>query len=102
MLTYTAIKWILSSTLFLSVKLKMAGVHQPPNTPILVSFATTDEIVSSLADFIVKAQKDSIDKKGRFTIALSGGSLPKMLKGLIGHPAVKWNKWYADSDIPPA
>jgi 6-phosphogluconolactonase len=71
----------------------MATVHQPPNAPILVSFPDTDSLVVSLSAFLVKAQKDSIDKKGRFTVALSGGSLPKMLKGLIGNPAVKWNKW---------
>jgi 6-phosphogluconolactonase len=75
----------------------MAGVHQPPNAPILISFPTTDVLVDSLALFILKAQKDSLDKKGRFTIALSGGSLPKMLRGLIGNPAVKWDKWYACS-----
>lgn len=72
----------------------MAGVHQPPNAPILLSFPSAVEIITSLADFVVKAQKESIDKKGRFTIALSGGSLPMMLRGLMGHPGVKWNKWY--------
>ena len=71
----------------------MATVHQLPNAPILVSFPETDSLVVSLSAFLVKAQKDSIDKKGRFTVALSGGSLPKMLRGLIGNPAVKWNKW---------
>lgn len=71
----------------------MATIHQPPNAPILVSFSETDTLVVSLSAFLVKAQKDSIDKKGRFTVALSGGSLPKMLRGLIGNPAVKWNKW---------
>jgi len=61
-------------------------------------------MVSSLASFIIKAQKDSIDKKGRFTVALSGGSLPKQLSGLIGNPAVKWDKWqvfYADERVVP-
>ncbi|KIK04290.1 hypothetical protein K443DRAFT_121060 [Laccaria amethystina LaAM-08-1] len=82
----------------------MATVHQPPNAPILVSFPDTGSLVVSLSDFLVKAQKDSIDKKGRFTVALSGGSLPKMLKGLIGNPAVKWNKWqvfYVDERVVP-
>jgi 6-phosphogluconolactonase len=64
-----------------------------PSPPVLYSFPTSDELISSLADFVVKTQKDAIDKKGRFTIALSGGSLPKQLKGLIGHPGVKWDKW---------
>jgi 6-phosphogluconolactonase len=71
----------------------MDGKHHSPNAPILVSFPNADAIVESLAAFIIKAQKESIDKKGRFTVALSGGSLPKMLRGLIENPAVKWDKW---------
>ncbi|KAJ7107657.1 6-phosphogluconolactonase [Mycena crocata] len=82
----------------------MPGTHQPPNPAILVSFPDAEAIVESLAAFIVKAQKESIDKKGRFTVALSGGSLPAMLRGLIGNPAVKWDKWqvfYADERVVP-
>jgi len=71
--------------------------HQPPSAPILVSFPENDVLVSSLASFVAKAQKESIDKKGRFTIALSGGSLPKLLRGLIGNPTIKWNYWYVFS-----
>jgi len=67
--------------------------HQPPSAPILLTFPDTDELVQDLAKFIIKAQKDAIDKKGRFTIALSGGSLPKMLRGLIENSAVKWKNW---------
>ncbi|KAI6045145.1 hypothetical protein EDC04DRAFT_2865606 [Pisolithus marmoratus] len=77
-------------------------MHQPPNSPIVYSLST--DLSSALATFIVKAQRDSLDKKGRFTIALSGGSLPKQLKGLIGNPDVKWNKWqvfYADERVVP-
>ncbi|KAK7463802.1 suppressor of los1-1 [Stygiomarasmius scandens] len=82
----------------------MAAVHHPPNPPALHSFESVDLLVESLAAFVVKAQKEAIDKKGRFTIALSGGSLPKMLKGLINNPAVKWDLWqvfYADERVVP-
>ncbi|KAJ7630698.1 hypothetical protein FB45DRAFT_916296 [Roridomyces roridus] len=78
--------------------------HHPPNAPILCSFPTADAIVEALTSFIVKAQKECIDRKGRFTVALSGGSLPKMLRGLIDNPAVKWDKWqvfYADERVVP-
>ena len=68
-------------------------IHPAPNPPVLLSFANSDELVSSLATFVEKAQRDSINKKGRFTIALSGGSLPKMLRGLIGNPHIKWDQW---------
>lgn len=75
----------------------MSAVHQAPNGPVLVSFPSPNALVDALAAFIVKAQKDSLDKKGRFTVALSGGSLPKMLAGLVGNPALKWDKWYVPS-----
>src|ERR1700761_2218422 len=68
--------------------------HPAPHPAILCSFPDADSIVESLAAFVVQAQKESIEKKGRFTVALSGGSLPKMLRGLIGNPAVKWDKWF--------
>ena len=68
-------------------------IHPPPSKPVLISFPNSDELVGSLAAFVEKAQRDSINKKGRFTIALSGGSLPKMLRGLINNPNIKWNQW---------
>lgn len=68
-------------------------MHPPSSPPVLISFTNSDELVSSLAAFIEKAQRDSINKKGRFTVALSGGSLPKMLTGLIKNPSIKWDQW---------
>lgn len=79
-------------------------MHGPPSPPILYSFPATDDVVQALANFIHKAQKDAIEKKDRFTIALSGGSLPKLLKGLIDFPGIKWDKWqvfYADERVVP-
>lgn len=68
-----------------------------PSAPIVYSFANPDELVESLAHFIIKAQKESIEKKGRFTVALSGGSLPQQLNGLVDKPGVKWDKWLVPS-----
>jgi 6-phosphogluconolactonase len=65
----------------------------PSKDPILHSFASTDALQGALVEFILKAQKESIEKKGRFAVAFSGGSLPRTLKGLIGNPDVKWDKW---------
>ena len=70
------------------------SMHHPPSPPVLFSFASPADLTGAFAAFIIKAQKDSVEKKGRFTVALSGGSLPKQLKALIGNPAVKWDKWY--------
>jgi 6-phosphogluconolactonase len=73
----------------------MSGVHQPPPAPVLYSFPTIDDLKNSLAAFIAKAQKETYEKKGkpRFTVALSGGSLPKMLGNLVGNSEVKWKNW---------
>ena len=65
----------------------------PPADPILYSFPSTAELVDALALFIIKAQNESIDKKGRFTLAISGGTLPHQLNSLIGRTQVKWNYW---------
>jgi len=76
----------------------------PVAEPVLHSFLTPDALVDGLAEFVAKAQKDAINKKGRFTIAISGGSLPKMLRGLIGRNGIKWDKWhvyYADERLVP-
>lgn len=70
------------------------ATHPAPHPSVVFSFPTPSDVLDPLASFILKAQKETIDKKGRFTVAISGGSLPKMLSGLIGNPAVKWDKWY--------
>lgn len=64
-----------------------------PNAPVLYSFEDAQELVKSLADFILKAQNEAIGKKDKFSIAISGGSLPKQLAGLIDRPDAKWSKW---------
>ncbi|KAI0050803.1 6-phosphogluconolactonase [Auriscalpium vulgare] len=76
----------------------------PPHPPILFSFASPDDLSAALADFILKAQREAIEKRGKFLVALSGGSLPKTLTALIGKQGVKWDKWqvyYADERIVP-
>jgi 6-phosphogluconolactonase len=64
-----------------------------PTQPILYSFPDTSNLSDSLADYILKSQKEAIDKRNRFTVAISGGSLPKTLTALISKPGVQWDKW---------
>jgi 6-phosphogluconolactonase len=61
--------------------------------PVVYSFSDTSKLSDSLAEYIIKAQRESIEKRNRFTVAISGGSLPKILTALIGKPGVKWDKW---------
>lgn len=66
---------------------------QPPAPPVFYSFSNNDVLVDSLANFVVKAQRDAVDKRGKFTIALSRGSLAANLRGLVGQENVQWDKW---------
>ncbi|KAI0286806.1 6-phosphogluconolactonase [Russula aff. rugulosa BPL654] len=79
-----------------------------PTQPVVYSFPDTSQLSDSLAEYILKAQKEAIDKRHRFTVAISGGSLPKTLTALITKPGVQWDKWqvqshvfYADERIVP-
>jgi len=67
-------------------------------SPVLYSFPSVDKLNDALAAYITKIQSEAVNKKGRFTIAISGGSLPKTLRGLIGRPGVTWDKWYVCTD----
>src|SRR5688572_15519201 len=57
-----------------------------------------DSLLVALADFIVERAKASIDRSGKFTIALSGGSSPKRLYELLASDAyrtrIEWKKVY--------
>jgi len=79
---------------------RSAMVNAHPLT--LFSFPDPSVLRDALARFIIRAQKESIDKHGKFCIAISGGSLPLSLTTLIDNPAVKWNKWqvyFADERV---
>lgn len=68
--------------------------------PLVYSFSDTSRLSDSLAEYIIKAQRESVDKRGRFTVAISGGSLPKTLTALITKPGVEWAKWQVTSPWP--
>jgi len=79
-------------------------MHSGPAVPVLYAQKDAEDVVRALAEYILQAQKEAVEKKGRFTVALSGGSLPKMLRGLIGKDEVDWDKWqvyYADERAVP-
>lgn len=72
--------------------------------PVLYTFDDSSHLQNSLANFISKAQNDAIGKRGSFTIALSGGSLPNNLKPLTEIKEIQWDKWqvfFADERIVP-
>ena len=59
------------------------------------SFPDSAHLTHALAEFVLHAQTEAIHKKGKFTIAISGGSLAKQLGGLVGQSNARWDKWYA-------
>jgi len=74
-------------------------------------FESNNLLQSSLAHHIYACSQEAISHRGRFTVALSGGSLPKMLSKLATFSedrkdmeAIDWDKWYfvfADERIVP-
>ncbi|OMJ25585.1 putative 6-phosphogluconolactonase [Smittium culicis] len=59
------------------------------------SFADSDELSKSICTYIENLSKESIEKHGRFTVAFSGGSLPKTVsKYLVQSSNVDFTKWY--------
>ncbi|BGP57024.1 hypothetical protein JCM8202_004539 [Rhodotorula sphaerocarpa] len=73
--------------------------------PVLFGFPSTDDLSQGLATFVLKAQDEALKKQSTFRIAISGGSLPKVLgKDLIGREGVPWDKWevfFADERVVP-
>ena len=63
---------------------------------MLKVFPNPEVLLQSLADEIVAQAKAAIEKKGRFTFALSGGSSPKKLYELLASDAyrskIEWTK----------
>lgn len=73
------------------------------------SSATSPEVAQKVASYILKHQDEAIAATGSFKIAISGGSMGKVLKaGLIDNaaaaPHVKWDKWtvfFSDERLVP-
>ena len=61
-------------------------------------FNTEEEVLNALAAYFIKVAQDSIAAKGKFSVALSGGSSPKKLYQLLASSAysgeIDWEKVY--------
>ena len=59
---------------------------------------TAEEVLSALAEYFVARAGQAIERRGRFAVALSGGSSPKKLYELLASPAyherVAWEQVY--------
>ena len=65
----------------------------PLRTTVLDGVLRDPDVWLPDGNVVIKAQNEAIERKGRFTVAISGGSLPKQLSTLIGNPHARWNFW---------
>jgi 6-phosphogluconolactonase len=79
------------------------------SSPTIRVFADAEAVSRAAADEFVRAARESIAARGRFTVALSGGSTPKRLYQLLADPPfrdqVDWGKidffWGDERSVPP-
>src|SRR3954453_22449606 len=63
--------------------------------PHVYALPTTSALSTALNTFVEHLSRDAIAKHGRFTIAVSGGSLPKLLSAdLRSNTNVDFSKWH--------
>ncbi|KAJ3029168.1 UNVERIFIED_CONTAM: 6-phosphogluconolactonase [Siphonaria sp. JEL0065] len=63
--------------------------------PVIKVSASSAEISSQLSVDVAKLSAQRIAESGRFTVAVSGGSLPSILaKELKNNASVEWSKWH--------
>jgi 6-phosphogluconolactonase len=58
------------------------------------AFSTTEQLSQALEQYVEKISAEAVAKHDRFTIAISGGSLPKLLSATLKHnPRIDFSKW---------
>jgi 6-phosphogluconolactonase len=72
------------------------------------TLTTPQELFAAAAEEVVQAAHDAVAQRGRFTIALSGGSTPKNLLNLLAtnaRTALPWDRmfffWGDERHVPP-
>ena len=75
----------------------------------IMVYPDADTLSHEAARYIVRVASEAITQDGRFTIALSGGSTPRKLYGLLGNEPyrsqIDWNRvdifWSDERCVPP-
>eukprot|EP01062_Namystynia_karyoxenos_P073399 TRINITY_DN70201_c0_g1_i1.p1 TRINITY_DN70201_c0_g1~~TRINITY_DN70201_c0_g1_i1.p1 ORF type:complete len:283 (+),score=92.77 TRINITY_DN70201_c0_g1_i1:85-849(+) len=66
--------------------------------------ATKDEVAAKVAALVASASAEAVAARGRFSVALSGGSLPSVLEKGLAQRDVDWGRWhvlFADERFVP-
>lgn len=73
------------------------------------TLTTPQELFEAGAELVAHAAKEAVDERGRFTIALSGGSTPRSMYNLLATNArtsLPWDRmfffWGDERHVPPA
>src|SRR5262245_37285874 len=72
-------------------------------------YPTTDELIRAAAELFVNSHNEAMRARGRFSVALSGGSTPKALYALLAtkefSPLIDWSHtfifWGDERCVPP-
>jgi 6-phosphogluconolactonase len=77
-----------------------------PSQPEIRVLTSPEELFDAAAAEFTAQASDAVRARGRFTVALSGGSTPKRLYGLLAtRPNIPWNKiylfWGDERHVPP-
>ncbi|CAN6479956.1 unnamed protein product [Victoria cruziana] len=70
-------------------------------------FENMEELSTTLADHVAELSETAVKERGAFSLALSGGDVPKSLRKLTGGPylrTVDWTKWHvfwSDESLVP-
>jgi len=100
----------LLSSIFRSQTTTTAAVDPAPKVvdplaPVLHCYDSLADMSGDLASFIISAQDQALERHQKFIVAISGGSLPKLIaSGLIDNPLIKWHTWkvfFTDERIVP-
>ena len=58
------------------------------------SFNTQEELNKAAANYVVKSAENAIASRGRFIVALAGGTTPKSVYELLQSINTDWTKWH--------
>lgn len=57
-------------------------------------FADSNTLAAALLELLLDAAAESIRQRGRFVLALAGGSSPQPLYRLLGNTRADWERWF--------
>jgi 6-phosphogluconolactonase len=66
--------------------------------PHIHAFSDLDALSEAAAQYVAESARRAIDERGRFVLALAGGSTPRRLYQLLASPAwrdqIEWDRWH--------